>query len=41
VAQNLLQRFWLETRKAQPLSSSETSVWNDMAVARQADEVTP
>ncbi len=41
VAQNLLQRFWLETRKAQPLASSETSVWNDMAVARQADEVMP
>jgi xanthine dehydrogenase small subunit len=41
VAQNLLQRFWLETRKAQPLAPSETSVWNDMAVARQADEVMP
>ena len=41
VAQNLLQRFWLETRSSQPLASHETSVWSDMAVARQADEVTP
>ena len=41
VAQNLLQRFWLETRSSAPLSLHETSVWSDMAVARQADEVTP
>ena len=41
VAQNLLQRFWLETRSSQPLSLNETSVWNAMAAARQADEVTP
>jgi xanthine dehydrogenase small subunit len=40
VAQNLLQRFWLETRISKPLSLSETSVWNDMAVARRSDEVT-
>jgi xanthine dehydrogenase small subunit len=40
VAQNLLQRFWLETRSSKPLSLSETSVWNDMAVARRSDEVT-
>ena len=40
VAQNLLQRFWLETRSSQPLSSAETSVWNDMATARTAAEVT-
>jgi xanthine dehydrogenase small subunit len=41
VAQNLLQRFWLETRNNQPLTSDQTSVWNDMALARQANEVTP
>ncbi len=40
VAQNLLQRFWLETRSSKPLASTETSVWNDMAAARLADEVT-
>jgi xanthine dehydrogenase small subunit len=27
VAQNLLRRFWLETRAAQPLAAEETSVW--------------
>ena len=30
VAQNLLQRFWLETRRENPLSSSATSVFNVM-----------
>ncbi len=28
VAQNLLQRFWLETRAEAPLAASESSVWN-------------
>ncbi len=27
VAQNLLRRFWLETRAAQPLGAEQTSVW--------------
>jgi len=27
VAQNLLRRFWLETRAARPLAADETSVW--------------
>ena len=27
VAQNLLQRFWLETRREQPLPAAATSVW--------------
>jgi xanthine dehydrogenase small subunit len=40
VAQNLLQRLWLETRRDKPLSLNETSVWNGMAAARKADEVT-
>jgi len=31
VAQNLLRRFWLETRPSVPLSPSETSVWSSMA----------
>ena len=30
VAQNLLQRFWLETRPEQALTSSQTSVWSVM-----------
>ena len=30
VAQNLLQRFWLETRSVNPLPSSATSVWSVM-----------
>ncbi len=30
VAQNLLQRFWLETRTADPLPSDATSVWSVM-----------
>jgi xanthine dehydrogenase small subunit len=31
VAKNLLQRFWLETRTADPLPASALSVWNVMA----------
>jgi xanthine dehydrogenase small subunit len=27
VAQNLLRRFWLETRTDAPLAAAETSVW--------------
>ena len=30
VAQNLLQRFWLETRASDPLDTSATSVWSVM-----------
>jgi xanthine dehydrogenase small subunit len=30
VAQNLLQRFWLETRTVQPLSAHQSSVWSVM-----------
>ena len=30
VAQNLLQRFWLETRRVDPLSIQATSVWSVM-----------
>ena len=30
VAQNLLQRFWLETRLDAPLPPSQTSVWDVM-----------
>jgi xanthine dehydrogenase small subunit len=30
VAQNLLQRFWLETRAENPLASSATSVFSVM-----------
>ena len=41
VAQNLLQRFWLETRSDQPLSAGETSVWNGMSLARGAEAVQP
>ena len=40
VAQNLLQRFWLETRRDRPLLPSDTSVWNDMAAGRLSTEVT-
>jgi len=31
VAQNLLRRFWLETRRDSPLAANETSVWGAMA----------
>jgi xanthine dehydrogenase small subunit len=31
VAQNLLRRFWLETRPSAPLAASESSVWGSMA----------
>jgi xanthine dehydrogenase small subunit len=31
VAQNLLRRFWLETRPKAPLVTNETSVWSAMA----------
>ena len=30
VAQNLIQRLWLETRAQQPVSIAETSVWSVM-----------
>ena len=30
VAQNLLQRFWLETRRDSPLPIAATSVWSVM-----------
>ena len=30
VAQNLVQRFWLETRIENPLPAAATSVWSDM-----------
>jgi xanthine dehydrogenase small subunit len=30
VAQNLLQRFWLETRRVDPFSMQATSVWSVM-----------
>ncbi|WP_028998337.1 xanthine dehydrogenase small subunit [Azohydromonas australica] len=35
-AQNLLWRFWLETRCDQPLSSKETTVWSVMSHQRVA-----
>jgi xanthine dehydrogenase small subunit len=41
VAQNLLQRFWLETRSNKPLSANEVSVWNDMTLARSAEATQP
>jgi xanthine dehydrogenase small subunit len=41
VAQNLLQRFWLETRSSKPLSANEVSVWNDMTLARSAEVAQP
>jgi len=31
VAQNLLRRFWLETRTNAPLAADESSVWSAMA----------
>jgi xanthine dehydrogenase small subunit len=31
VAQNLLRRFWLETRPNAPLAASESSVWSTLA----------
>jgi xanthine dehydrogenase small subunit len=39
VVQNLLQRFWLETRSTDPLATTETSVWSVMphALALQGD----
>jgi xanthine dehydrogenase small subunit len=30
VVQNLLQRFWLETRANDPLAATDTSVWSVM-----------
>ena len=36
VAQNLLRRFWLETRPADPLRASELSVWSAMPHAPRA-----
>jgi xanthine dehydrogenase small subunit len=33
IAQNLLQRFWLETRAADPLPPAATSVWSPMLQA--------
>jgi xanthine dehydrogenase small subunit len=33
VAQNLLQRFWLETRPTDPLPESAVSVWARESVA--------
>jgi len=33
VAQNLIRRFWLETRRDAPLAAGETSVWGAMAHA--------
>ncbi len=36
VAQNLLQRFWLETRADEPLPASATSVWSVMPHATAA-----
>jgi xanthine dehydrogenase small subunit len=33
VAQNLLRRFWLETRATNPLGAAELSVWNVMSHA--------
>ena len=35
VAQNLLQRFWLETRARDPLPADATSVWSVMPHARR------
>jgi len=33
VAQNLIQRFWLETRRDSPLSESQVNVWSREAVS--------
>jgi len=43
VAQNLLRRFWLETRPKAPLAASESSVWSTMAhvVPAPRAEATP
>jgi xanthine dehydrogenase small subunit len=43
VAQNLLRRFWLETRANAPLAGAESSVWNAMArvVAAPRAEASP
>ncbi len=40
VAQNLLQRLWLETRTADPLPLEATSVWSVMPHAAAADAAT-
>ena len=37
VAQNLLQRFWLETRRVNPLPLHATSVWSVMSSQREHD----
>jgi xanthine dehydrogenase small subunit len=39
VAQNLLKRFWLETRREAPLAASESSVWSTLAHALPAPRV--
>ena len=36
VAQNLLKRFWLETREQAPLAASETSVWRAISLEGSA-----
>jgi xanthine dehydrogenase small subunit len=36
VAQNLLQRLWLETRTKEPLPAEATSVWSVMPHATAA-----
>jgi xanthine dehydrogenase small subunit len=36
VAQNLLQRLWLETRAEQPLAARDTSVWQAVSFTRSA-----
>jgi xanthine dehydrogenase small subunit len=36
VAQNLLKRFWLETREQAPLAASETSVWRAISLQGSA-----
>ena len=42
VAQNLIRRFWLETRPSAPLAASESSVWGTMAhVVPARAEATP
>jgi len=41
VAQNLLRRFWLETRRTDPLRSSELSVWSAMPHAPNAMTARP
>lgn len=41
VAQNLLQRFWLETRSQDALPPQATSVWSTMAHAELSVEGTP